>query len=831
MMSNGLSHCGPRRTNLHFSLRGDTHGTLRILLTLASSLFVALLCFSLPTSAQAPKGAGAAPAAATPSATPAPAAGGGLQGISFARDSWDKKLKRFPQPEDLGIHHAKDIIVLCYTLVPGNSASQPFLLESNPISSPQWQAERHYKIGDVVLPTRPNGHYYLAEADGRSSSHEPIFSTNGGIVKDGNAAWLDGGSTVWVKNHIYKNGDLVTPISDNGHYYRANPKGEQGTSGEHEPAFSASNSKSVLDSGIEWIDVGNLNSPTPNYCNSVNPSKPLLMNQILVLAIDMSGVPMDRFKILNLNLTNQQGAPLNPTPIRPSLSAGTATGAEVSGTFLYFDPGGLKSRPSEVYYLTWPNQLPGDTIATISVNLVYTPVAAALPWESNTFYPAGSVVIPPPSGGNPTINGHYYLARNGGISSDNLPDFDSAAVSVQRFLDGDGSSLSWKEVGPTSVYPVPPAWQAKTKYSRGSLVVPSPANGYYYEATADGTSSPSAPGFSNVLGSTSDESNSFGWTNKGLTSVNPLTTPTWAPGIAYAKGALVVPPNPPNGHYYEAQDGGVSGMTPPPFSIAPGGVVQDGGRLIWVDVGSTLPSSAKVLKIWTPGAPYSIGDTIENLDSGHYYSAVQAGISGANPPQFNLTAPKTVPATDSNITWQDLGTSLPASVASVGAQPSDLNVNLLTYTLPQVHALSYFNISSGVVFSSIKSVSFTPTGITAKPFQKVSGSPIIDPILALSVYLKPIDAERPFQKSNLIPAPTVAFSLSSPTTNFYLGGSSEFFFRNLQIVYGLSLSRVPTLLPDGQQLSATTPATRQVFAKGAFVGVSFNILGFIQSVF
>jgi hypothetical protein len=104
-------------------------------------------------------------------------------------------------------------------------------------------------------------------------------------------------------------------------------------------------------------------------------------------------------------------------------------------------------------------------------------------------------------------------------------------------------------------------------------------------------------------------------------------------------------------------------------------------------------------------------------------------------------------------------------------------------------------------------------------------------VLALSVYVKGIDAERKFQLSDLIPAPTIAFSLSSPTTNFYVGGSSEFFFRNIQVMYGASFLRQSSLLPASEQTSATTPATRQVFGKGAFVGFSFNVLGFIQSVF
>jgi hypothetical protein len=93
-----------------------------------------------------------------------------------------------------------------------------------------------------------------------------------------------------------------------------------------------------------------------------------------------------------------------------------------------------------------------------------------------------------------------------------------------------------------------------------------------------------------------------------------------------------------------------------------------------------------------------------------------------------------------------------------------------------------------------------------------------------------MDAERPWRKHDLIPGLTFGISLSNPTTNFYFGGSSELFIRNLQLVYGLSVNRVMALDPASLQTSAMTPATRQTFAKGGFVGLSFNITGFIQSL-
>jgi hypothetical protein len=73
-----------------------------------------------------------------------------------------------------------------------------------------------------------------------------------------------------------------------------------------------------------------------------------------------------------------------------------------------------------------------------------------------------------------------------------------------------------------------------------------------------------------------------------------------------------------------------------------------------------------------------------------------------------------------------------------------------------------------------------------------------------------------------------AFSLSSPTTNFYFGGSSEFpKLRNVQITYGFTLVRGSVLEPP---FTSAAAVTKQHFLKGGFVGLTFNITGFIQGL-
>lgn len=742
-----------------------------------------------------------------------------------------------PTFRDLGLRDAKDLVVVCYKLVPGNSASQPFILQTNPTDSnpvSKWEFKKLYGKGDVVLPSSANGHYYKAIAGGVSGDTEPKFATDGSVISD-NAGlkWKDMGALAWEPNHPYKRGDVVIAQADAGiySYYQTQNKG---VSSDSIPTFTRGGTPISEPSGLIWKELSRVGrNPNSSYaCSDINPTHPLLMNQVLIVAVDMTEIPAEtqnRFKILNLNMTNQQGAPLNPTPMRPSITAATASGSEVSDS--YFDIDGGKPKAAQIYFLTWPNQIPGDAIPTVTVNLVYTPVATALPWEPHTFYPAGTIVTFRETGPNSIVtNGHYYLAVDSGTTSTTPPAFNAANANLTRFTEGTG--ITWSDMGVVPMPATPPAWTPSHTYRTGDLVIPPTGNvnGHYYIAVSDGQSRATPPSFS-INGQNSADGTTLLWKDMGAA----LAPPLWQPKTAYAIGAQVMP-NPANGHYYVATQAGVTGANAPAFPVNGSSVIESSG-VAWLDAGSTMPTGA-TLKAWAPATPFFLNDAIQDPSTGHYFIVIQPGISGPmNPPAFKVSAAAVASEfgpDGTQIRWQDIGTTLPAST-TIGTTPSDLTVNLLNYTFPQAHALSYFNIASGVVVSSIQNRSFvftTPPGSSTPVATKLGGGPMIDPILALSVYIKPLDAERKWRRSDLIPAPTLAFSLTSPSNNFYFGASSEVFVRNLQVTYGFSVARVPELAPAGTvQGSTSLPATKQGFAKGAFVGVSFNILGFIQSVF
>jgi hypothetical protein len=665
----------------------------------------------------------------------------------------------------------------------------------------------------------------------------PTFVTNGDESVDGGIHWQDMGEgkeiflnslSSWQKDHPYSDGDQ---IKANGRSYKARLVGRNATA-DTEPAWKIGDKTHDIGnktSGgeIEWNDLGlGISNPNiPAACRNISPSRPLLMDQILVVAIDTTAIPRetgDRFKLLNLNITNQQGASLNPTPIRPSLAAGTASGAETSTLFF----GGTKEL-AKSYFITWPNQLPGDTIPTVSVNLVYTPVAPALPWARNTFYPAGSIVIP----SDPTnTNGHYYLAVNSGISSSEPPMFQDYVTKVPE-VPNDGTGLSWTDMGSTPPATTPLAWAPGHTYGIGELVIPPPdkVTGHYYRAEHAGKANAGPPPFS-INGQPFNDGPDLIWRDMGLSTLNPAPS-KWTANTAYARGAQVIP-DPVNGHYYQAlMAAGVTGPNAPPFPVD-GTSVSETKGIAYIDAGTTLPTGAK-LKAWAANTAFFLNDAIEDATTGHYYSVIQPGISGSVRPQFKAPVPATVPGSDNQpIVWQDFGATLPSSI-SAGTPPSDQNVNLLTYTYPQVHALSRFNLAAGVVMSSIRSRSFAnlnASTATTPNWTTIKNNLTVDPILAVTLYIKPMDAERRYQKSDFIPEPTLGFSLASPTTNFYVGFSSELFVRNLQLTYGLSLARTSILQPASYQTSGTSPVTQQAFLKGAFVGISFNITGFISSL-
>jgi len=167
---------------------------------------------------------------------------------------------------------------------------------------------------------------------------------------------------------------------------------------------------------------------------------------------------------------------------------------------------------------------------------------------------------------------------------------------------------------------------------------------------------------------------------------------------------------------------------------------------------------------------------------------------------------------------------------------SDQLITLLNFTLPQVHQMYFYNVSTGVVASTLRNPMFTRVQQTAPPNAtfttiKQNGDITAAPVLMFTAYLKPMDAESRWKAVDLTPAVSLGFSLASPATSFFFGGSSEI-RRNVQFVYGVNYGKVTALAPSGfnDPTSSAAPATQQRFDKGGYFGLTFNI-DFIKGLF
>lgn len=429
----------------------------------------------------------------------------------------------------------------------------------------------------------------------------------------------------------------------------------------------------------------------------------------------------------------------------------------------------LGKGPNQIYYVYWPNRIAGDVLPTATITATYIPPVLGQRWEANTYYAPGSIVTP-----DATPDGHFYMTLVGGTSHATEPTWQHTAA----YIEASGSPAC--------------QWQAVNS----SL-----------PATAFQSGQPRV----------------------------------WAPNTQYAPWTSVVSPT--SGTVYIALRQCTSGNTIPLFALAPAvteetvlnsdGKVQTGSAELTDTGQDSLPCTSLTLFVWKPNTPVTTDMTLcDEKDNNRQYRVTTAGTTGPNRPNF---AHKNAAIVDARVPhWLDQGLVQPASVAS--AAPTESSVTPLNgVPYPQTHSLSTYNLASGVVVSTIRTPSFAfSTALTTNNGTPVqTGSTLlVDPVIFLGRYLKPFDAENRERKGDILASTTVnlGFSLSSPTNNFYLGASNEF-LRYIQFNYGFALARVPKLAADTFVLSsATSPNTVQVFKKGAYFGLSFNISGFVQGL-
>ena len=432
--------------------------------------------------------------------------------------------------------------------------------------------------------------------------------------------------------------------------------------------------------------------------------------------------------------------------------------------------------------------------------------------------PLSSTPIRPSFGSSSTStsldDGIYFLAWPNKLAGDVIPTFTISVVYSP---------------------PVPgSAWLPYTSYPPGSIVSPSrTANGHYYVTASGGISGATEPMTWATLPPAQD--NTCSWQPYGISNPSQGSALLWGPSLPYSAGSTVYVPT--NQLFYMQTKGDATGKcqsgTVNPFTATPANTFEPDspattvdGTVQWQFVVDVLLDCAT--HEWQAAHPYKISEQVRDPDTDNrVYQAIVGGASG----QAATKVPFIYPTNGQRPSWTDIGQYPPALVTT--ASPTDQVVTLINFQLPQTHTLSYYNLASGVLVTTIRTKSFgfstSPSMNNGTPIQTGSNL-IIDPVITLTRYIWPFDAERKEHWGDWKPGISISFSLSSPTSNFYFGGSSEV-LRYIQVEYGFALARVPHLATNVfTPTSSTTPNTVQSFAKGGYVGLSFNITGLIQGL-
>jgi prepilin-type N-terminal cleavage/methylation domain-containing protein len=114
---------------------------------------------------------------------------------------------------------------------------------------PRWKASTSYSAANPtnkITPTGMNGRFYICKTGGTSDSTTEPTWRDYGDTQDGSVTWKAG---VWVKQTSYAVGDMVIPTNPNGHFYRCVTAG---TSGVTEPVWTLTGSTTIND-GAQWM--------------------------------------------------------------------------------------------------------------------------------------------------------------------------------------------------------------------------------------------------------------------------------------------------------------------------------------------------------------------------------------------------------------------------------------------------------------------------------------------------------------------------------------------------------------------------------------------------
>jgi hypothetical protein len=437
---------------------------------------------------------------------------------------------------------------------------------------------------------------------------------------------------------------------------------------------------------------------------------------------------------------------------------------------------------------------------------------------------------------------HFYSSTKGGQSGAKDPDWNGNSPTQVK-----DNNCTWYSLGSSLPGQLPGAtkqqvWLPNLKYQLNDIVQgpggivlfiqktqPDCTSGNVWNEDSNFVGSPVVEGYR--PGSVTERPATYDrptagsggvlWVFDGTNQAACTAEFTWKAQTPYGSDKKICSRAKSQVEWYNVSLAGTSGDTPPTFLTA--------GGLTW---------SLREIKSIRGDCHLSDGKKIDKWQANHNYSAddlvcANQAIYAVTTPGYSTSDFPFPPFEE--VVWDDLGAYPPSTVS--GSPAPELSFSILpTFPLQQTHTRFSYNVATGVLVTTIRSKSFaySPTSTSPPtnsgiPYQ--SGSTLlIDPVISLTKYFVAFDAERRWRIRDLTPGLTLSISLTSPSSNFYLGGSSEV-ARYIQVEYGYALAKVPKLVTGNFVSStSTSPPTTQVFTSGAYIGLSFNISGFLSGL-
>lgn len=113
------------------------------------------------------------------------------------------------------------------------------------VAAPKWSAVKQVNVGDAIVPTINNGHYYICTQSGYTAPVEPNWLVAAQTITEDTR-----NKSTWQPSKHYNVNDIVVPTIPNDRFYLCVTSG---TSGTGEPNWATSNGISTVDNKAIWI--------------------------------------------------------------------------------------------------------------------------------------------------------------------------------------------------------------------------------------------------------------------------------------------------------------------------------------------------------------------------------------------------------------------------------------------------------------------------------------------------------------------------------------------------------------------------------------------------